>query len=299
MNYDPEEIYHYPVPQGYGDTFFVYAYDGGAQPLVNGQSYQGLSIPILDGDFVVRYTTGFETIGTGFQVYDSLLRQTSSDFMNLGAGYLPTGILAVPERVYPVTNLIRFDVRNAAPVTAGVIGGTTIYKSQLLFYGVRRRAAHYSDPEPSPYNYYEKDYEVGKENSAIATYPVVINQFAATAGGVINQPQVEMIAIRDFDFELRRVELQLQSPQQTSQFKITLYDNYGNKTSNIPLLANKFFHLDPRQSQGELNFQPCPPILYKVGSYLKFDIHSLLVSPTVLPQTFNLLFHGIRRIPCS
>ena len=163
---------------------------------------------------------------------------------------------------------------------------------------MRRRALHYSDPEQSPYSYYEKNYECGKEDSTLGTYQITITQAANSASGNPNPPQTEKILIRDFDFELRRVELQLGSQGQTSQFKIMLYDNYGNMTSNLPILSNKFFHLDPANSSGELNFQPCPPILYKVGSYLKFDIYSLLPDGTP-PRTFNVLFHGVRRIPCS
>ena len=299
MSYDPEEIYKYPVPQGYGDTFFAYVYDGGALPLVVSSNYQGLNIPVLDGDFVNRFVTGFETIGEGFQIYDSLLRQCFSDYALLG-DYNPTGLMVLPERLYPVTNAIRFDIRNASPQDTGIIAGTTLYSSQLIFYGVRRRALHYSDPESSSYNYYEKDYEVGLESSLVATYQLSINQYGANAvTGAINPPQTEKILIRDFDFELRRVEMQYTAG--ISQFKITLYDNYGNATSNLPILCNKFFHFDPRHSSGELNFQPCPPILYKVGSYIKFDIQSLL-TPTIapdLPVVYNLLFHGIRRIPCS
>jgi hypothetical protein len=299
MACDPEEIYHYPVPPCYGDTFFAYAYDASQYPLTAGNNYFGLQIPVLDGDFVNRFVTGFETMGVGFQLYDSLIRQSFSNFALLGSGYNPTGLVVLPERAFPVTNAIRFDVQNAQPVILATVGGTAVYASQLIFFGVRRRALHYSDPEQSEFPYYEKQYELGLQNSPLATYQLTINQYATTAGGVFNPPQTGQIRIQDFDFELRRIELQLQSPQQTSQFKIMLYDNYGNQTSNIPLLANKFFHLNPTQSSGELNFQPCPPILYKVNSYLKFDIYSLLNSPTSLPQTFNLLFHGVRRIPCN
>ena len=304
MSRDPEEMYTYQVPDGYGDTFFAYVFDGGTSynngALTNGNSYQGLLVPVLDGDFVNRFVTGFETLSPtgGFQLYDSLLRQCFSDYVKMGT-FAPSGLVVLPERVFPVTNNLRFDVQNVLLATNGVSHGHSIIAAQLVFYGVRRRALHYSDPEPSKYTYYEKQYEVGQENSTTATYRLSINQAAYNANGALNAPQVEKILIRDFDFELRRVELALNSPQQLSQFKITLYDNYGNATSNLPILSNKFFHLDPRSSSGELNFQPAVPILYKVGSYLKFDIWSLLPDTSEFPVEFDLLFHGVRRIPCN
>jgi hypothetical protein len=294
---EPDEIYHYSPPDGYGDTFFVYAYSGGL--LTNGASPNGLSIPILDGDFVCRFWCGLETLATGIQIYDNLLRQCFSAPVSYGAGFAPTGMLVLPERFYPVNNAIRFDLVNVNQTLVGTSGGVSVYASQLLFYGVRRRALHYSDPEGSPYSYYEKPYELGQQTSGVqtSTFVLSINKYGAT-GGAFTTPDSYQFEIRDYDFELHRVELQLQSAGQTSQFAIMLYDNYGNQVSNVPLLANKFFHLSPSQSSGELNFQPCPPIVYRVGSNLRFDIYSLLMSPTTLPQTFNLLFHGVRRYPC-
>lgn len=290
---DPHEIYHYDPPPGYGDTFFVYGYNGGTQ-LTNGQSYYNLMVDIQDGDFVNRFWNGAQTIAAGIQIYDSLIRKTSDNFLNYGS-FPPTGELVLPERMYPVNNAIRFDLQTVAKTLVGVDGALSIYASQLAFFGVRRRALHYSDPEKSTYNYYEKKFELGQDNSNTGTYTLVINNYAST-NGILNPAQVVQFPIRDFDFELRRMEL---APYVTpSNFAVTLYDNYGNPTSNIPILCNSIFHQNPNGSSGELNFQPSPPILYKVGSLLKLDIWSLLVSPTALPATFRILLHGVRRIPC-
>lgn len=292
---EPDSIYHYSPPPGYGDTFFMYAYNGGL--LTNGTEVDGVHINIYDGDFVCRYWAGLETIATKIMIYDPLIRKCFASPVDYSTPR-PTGMVVLPERVYPVNNAIRFDLIGINQRSPGVQSGTTIFASQLVFAGVKRRALHYSDPEPSSYPYYEKNFAPNTPG-ATGSFQLSINKYAADASGNINPPDTYEIPIRDFDFELRRVELQLQSDLQTSQFSITLYDNYQNATSNIPILSNKFFHLDPAHSLGELNFWPSPGILYKVGSYIKFDIWSLLVTPTALPQAFNLLFHGVRRIPCQ
>ena len=138
---------------------------------------------------------------------------------------------------------------------------------------------------------------MGAFGATTATFNLSINKFAAVAG-VYTNPDVYQLPILDNDFELRRVELQLQSSQQASQFAIMLYDNFQVQTSNVPILANRFFHLNPEQSSGELNFFPSPPLVYKIGSFIRFEIYSLLLG-VALPQAFNLLFHGVKRIPCS
>lgn len=287
-------LYNYFPPPGYGDTAFIYAYD--PVGLTNGSDYDNRSIQIQDGDFVARYMSGMETMSEKFMVYDALIRRCFSKNIDFSTPR-ETGQLILPERVYPVNNAIRFDFENVALTTMGTSGGITIYGSQLVFAGVRRRLAHYSDPEPSPYTYYEKPFCLGSPGST-GTFRLTINQYGATAG-LYTTPDSYQLPVRDQDFELRRIELALNSSGQASQFKIQLYDNYGNRVSNIPIMANKFFHLNPAQSAGELNFFPSPPILYKVGSFIRFDIHSLMMSPTSIPVTFSLLFHGVKRIPCQ
>ncbi len=114
-----------------------------------------------------------------------------------------------------------------------------------------------------------------------------------------------LIRVDEYDFELRRIELSLQSSNQTSQFKMQLFNQDKRQVSNLPVLSNLLCHINPTIHTGgepfqgkELSFWPAPPLLYRVNSVLRFDTYSLLVSPTVLPQTFQLLFKGVRRIPC-
>jgi len=289
-------MYEYITPPGYGDTFFQYLLDAqdltGSAALVNGTTRLGLGIPVQDGSFIGRFWSGLPTIGTKIQIFDWLSRQFFSQPLNIGFGapalfYGQKVIL--PEVEWPDNGRIVFDLTGVNVATQGTDGGTTIDASQLVFSGVRRRKNVASDPVPSSYKYYEKDF----------AYPftLAINNYATT-GGVFNVPTQYLIQVNDFDFELRRVELSLQSPQQTSQFKIQMYNTDWVKMSNRPVLSNLFCHTNPGTNSGELAFNPSPPVLYRVSSVIRFDIYSLLVSPTSLPQTFQLLFRGVRRIPC-
>jgi hypothetical protein len=283
-------LYDYSVPDGYGDTFFQYVY--AADALTNGQSYFAQVVATIDdGDFVLRHWAGLDTVvnnttGT-VQFYDPNLRNFFAAPALLGSFASGKGV--DPEKWYPQRAAIKADLGVIDKAVAGTDGALTVYASQLVFSGVRRRKGFRSDPGPSAYKYYEEEF----------AYPfqLSIDNYAST-GGVLNPATQYMIQIQDRDFELRRIELALQTPQQASQFLMTLYDNNWIATQSAPVLCNHLCHLNPGQSSGEMSFFPSPPLLYKIQSVIRFDIWSLLFSPTVLPQVFNLNFVGVRRIPC-
>jgi hypothetical protein len=287
-------MYEYITPPGFGDTFYQYVFDAVLDgPLTDGIDALGLGIKIVDGDFLLRYWSGLTTIADSLQIYDWLKRGIAASPMFLGAGpHTSNGFpfanaVVAPEILYPVNGNIRFDLINVTQQASA----TTGLLSQMVFTGVRRRPGVTSDPVPSAYKYYEKQFAVG--NADGTPYSISITNYAAA-----NSPLRFQIPIVDYDFELRRIELALQSDQQTSQFKMTLYNSDKVAMSNRPVLSNCLLHLDPLHSSGEMNFWPCPPIMYRVNSVISFDIWSLLSAPTTLPQTFKLLFHGVRRIPC-
>jgi hypothetical protein len=276
-------VYDYLTPPGSGDAFFQYAFN--ADALTNGNSYPGgvNNIPVNDFDFIIRNWAGMETVINtastgGINIYDNLQRQYFSKQVQLAS--FAQGMSVVPEKRYPVGSLITFDLFNVAKL---LVGGST-FASQLVFSGVRRIPGQNSDPGPSSYPYRLQRF----------AYPYKLTVNAYAGGAAISQQRIQ---IPDCDFELWRVEM---TPYSTpSPFSITLYDNLQIQRSNIPINANRFFHFDPALSSGENNFWPCPPLLYKVNSWIQFDIVSLLVAPTALPQTFNLLFHGAKRLPCQ
>lgn len=283
----PSGLYDYTqTPQGYGDTFFQYVYNG--DTLVPGQNYATIGVRVNDGDFLGRQFSGQETIAQGnMNLYDKSLRQLFyQGGINFSSFKSPKAIL--PEVDWPANGNIRFDLSNAQPVVAGATAGVNVYASQLIFSGVRRRPNVWSDPAPSTFKYYEKVFSY--------PYQLSINNYAQDASGNLLPLTLNKINIQDFEFELRRIEMDV--VQSVSPFKITLYDNNKVATSNFPVIANKFFHLNPALTASAFNFFPSPPIVYRIGSSIQFDTYSLLFAPTVLPFTVNLNFVGIRRIPC-
>lgn len=282
-------LYPYTVPRGFGDSPFAYVFDAQGAGLTDGQSYFYQGVPVDNGDFIMRYVSGWHTIlgtssGSGIQVYDFLARKWFASVANLGS--FKSGLVLPEGWIYPVNGNIRFDLNNVSQASAGSIGGVTALRSQLVFFGAKRKPGVESDPASSTYKYYEKLYNI--------TRTLTITNNAASGGAFLPAVQ-HQTQVQDFDFELRRIELALQSDQQASQFKILLYDQNKRAISSAPVLSNLFCHLNPAHSSGELAFTPCPPLLYRVNSVIQFEITSLLSNA---PQTFNLIFRGVRRIPC-
>lgn len=298
-------IYNYKTPDGYGDTFFQYVYDAQDQvpALVNAADYLQTEGPrIADGAFILRNWAGLKSLAARMRIYDWQKRGMSLAPVFVGAG---TGVgngqmVVCPELLYPDRARILLDLINVQQAVAGVDGGLTVYASQVVFSGVRRRPGVVSDPVGSAYRFYEKEYSM--------QYSLGINNYASSGGTFLPAVQ-HQIQVNDFDFELRRIELS--SPGtglQANKFKIQLYDTNWNKVSSGPVLSSLLMHTtypgetsnaDPSSSQfGEYSFWPCPPMLYRVNSMIRFDIFSLLFSPVSLPQTFELNFVGVRRIPC-
>lgn len=269
--------YQYATPDGYGDIFYQYVFDSGSA-LTNGQSYSQLEIPILDYDFISRLWSGWDSVidtfanGGLIQAYDGIQRSYSNVPMALSA--FKTGQILVPEKLYRVNSAIRFDLMK---VLKAANSGTLA--SQLVWTGVRRIPGVASDPAPSPYNF--------KRVRQYYPFTLVVQQAPVA-------PTMQTIPITDYDFELERIELTPYSSP--SKFSVMLYDNNKIGRSNLPVLCNRFFHLDPATSGGELNFQPSPPILYKVNSSINFAITSRIGAGG--PLTFQLNFVGSRRIPC-
>lgn len=87
-----------------------------------------------------------------------------------------------------------------------------------------------------------------------------------------------------------------------SPFKIMLYDGTRRQRTNIPILAELLcmnLHSNAPASQASSNNAwPTPPLNYQVNSVIRFDIYSLIPTGDSLPTTVNLLFDGVRRIPC-
>ncbi len=288
-------MYEYVTPPGQGDVWFQYVLDAQSLGLVDARDYlQSQGVIVTDGAFMLRHWAGIKTMADRLNIYDQDSRRMYAQAAWLGtnANGIPFGQSVVaPEWAYRVNSKIKVDLINVQQTLIGTDSGTNIYASQLVFSGVRRIPLAVSDPIPSAYKYYEKPYQIPYALS-IANY--------ATTGGVFNPSIQIQIPVLDFDFELRRIEMELNDVQ-TPMFKMLLYDSNKVARASAPVLANMVCHTDPASlfGSGESSFWPCPPILYRVNSSIIFDVSSLLVSPTALPQTVRLMFNGVRRIPCQ
>lgn len=302
-------VYNYPVPRGFGDTFYIYAYDAVEQGLANGQTYSSLSFPILqgEGDFVHRYVQGVDSVTSSIQIYDWQKKRYFSDMANLGA--FRQGHVVLPEKTYPWASAFQFDLGPVAMTQVGADNaGNPVNASQLVFSGVRRTAGDISDPAPSLYKWYAKTYR----HCSIIEIPNY-----AYIGGVIQPPTSYRLDVTDFDFELWQIVVGTDpiTGQWTttngagsfvrSPFKMQLYDTNREIVTNIPILADYFCHRPRTNALPDvpLAFFPSPPMLYRVNSAIRFDIWSMLTQsgvnmPISLPAMFAVDFIGVQRIPC-
>lgn len=188
------DLYPYRTPPGYGDTFFVYAFDGDA--LTSGNNYYNQRIVISDGDFIARWWKGVDSLGNisqKIQIRDHLSNQYFGDFISpnvtpasLMNPFMDTGWPILPEKWYPDSGYIGFDLQGALPIAAQV--------GQLAFGGVRRRKGYRNDPQPSVYPWKEESFCIP------VSFTLPIGWSNSSGGFLVTQE------IPDYDFELRRID---------------------------------------------------------------------------------------------
>lgn len=198
-------MYEYQTPDGYGDTFFVYNVNGEDIPLVNGNSYTLVGVPVEDGMFVCRVWSGGvlivnATTGT-VQMYDGV--KCAWFQLPVLQGNFPPSMAVLPEKVYRDNSALRFDLTNVALKTNSN-GTASVYADQMAWYGAKRVLGGPSDPLKSLYKYYEKPF----------SYPIsfgLTNYGPSDGSGNpipgLSAPTQYSILIQDFDFELRRISV--------------------------------------------------------------------------------------------
>ena len=305
------EAYDYITPEGYGDTFYVYAFDcdsSGAN-LTPGSNAFNQRINIVDGDFVVRWFKGIDPLGNaanGIMLRDALqtpwfsnpITPASPSTGSLMDNLLGTGWPVLPEKLYPLNGYIGFDLYTVLPNAAQV--------GQLAFHGVRRRKGYVSDPQPSAFKYYEKPYQIEVDFS-------IPSGWSNTSGGFrVNQ------AVTDYDFEMRRIDAYGVIPGlcvntntygglDPGNFKILLRDTNGYQISNVPLIFSNLVHVPNNavslsESAADAipkNFWPTPPMMYRINSTISFDMFVTSSTPLVGDAAWHFVFTGVRRYPCS
>ena len=305
------EVYDYITPPGYGDTFYIYAFDADAsgENLTPGSNAFNRRVNIVNGDFVLRWFKGVDPLGNAgqqIQLYDWLQTPFFSNPIspgliaaNLMLNYMGTGWPVLPEKSFPVNGYIGFDLYSVLPAAS--------LPGQLAFGGVRRRKGYTNDPQPSAFRYYEKPYQIR------AQFTVPAGWSSASGGFQVDVP------VTDYEFELRRIDGYGEIPQpcvnlniyaglDPGTFKILLLDTNFVQVSNVPLLFSNIIHV-PRvaptlSSQTPANaipenFWPTPPMLYRVNSLIRFLIYVTSSTPLAGTATWDFTFTGVRRYPCK
>jgi hypothetical protein len=301
----PDQLYR--TPPGYQDRYFVYAYN--ADALVDSiapatSDYRGLSIQVeASSDFIMRKVSGAPQV---LRTCPFLAPPPEGriQLCNPAGAYVSGAPLnanhyrsaaVVPELRYPAGSSIVFDlygVLRAAHV-AGVSAGGVTFLSQLAFHGVKRARGR-PDTE-SRYRYYEKLF--------IYHFPIAINWLAYifdAAGLVagIEPARTFNLEVNNSDFELHQIIVTVTNtggiPAAGATLAyMTLYDQNSRATSNVPLWMN-FLEANSPDSFGNVI---TPPLLYRVGSYITFDIYSRCLALD-LPLNLDIDFVGVRRLPC-
>lgn len=192
------DAYPYHTPPGYGDTFYIYAFDADASGanLAQGGNFYNQRIVISDGAFLARWWKGLDTLGNiaaQLQIRDHLQNQYFSDLLNANLAannimrpFMNTGWGICPEKWYPDSGYIGFDLLNVQP--------NATQPAQLAFGGVRRRKGLRSDPQPSVYSSYDKEFQFQ------VTFTIPMGWSNTSGGFLVTVP------VTDYDFELRRID---------------------------------------------------------------------------------------------
>lgn len=286
----------YQTPPGCTDFPFTYVFD--ATGLTDGINIDNLSKPMQgDSDFILRQIVGLDTVvntpasGGKVQIYNA-----SKSKMTSAAIIAPASMGILPEKLYRYNEEITFDLVNTLRASTAC-GGTPIFTSYIGFRGVKRfhgNPGYGKGQTPYAWREVPQAYEID----------ITIN-FAAYSGGTVrNPPQRFTIGLDNYDFELFRVLVSQPGPTSavgltTNDFAVTLYDSQMHELSDLPMPVLMVSASKPTRATQQ-KYQavvPVPPLVYPAGGQIVFDVTSLLCS-TSLPQSYNIAFQGVWRVPC-
>ena len=294
----------YRSPEGTLDVPFVYVFDGST--LTDGLvQLQNLPVQLQgESEFILRRIAGVNTVvDTAANGGKFNYRTPHGAYAN---GNPSSGIVAgqnwpvVPEKLYTRHNsAIFFDLyQTLRSFTA--CGGTPIYTSQIAFFGVKRFDKGRGYPtRVTPYQYRECKYGYG--------FNLTVNWNHFSSGTIPAPPQTFQVTMDRYDFELQRIAITNTTTSGsgtgglvTEDFQVMLYDSNLHQYSNLAL--NQGFINSARPTPATSHrYQPAlaPTLVYPVGSSIKFDITSMLCNAVASPQTYNMFFEGLWRVPCG
>lgn len=292
------QVEPYRTPEGYTDFPFTYVFD--ATGLTDGTTIPNLSKPLQgDSDFVMRHVLGLETVvdtpanGGKVQLYNGSGSQVFGSQAGNGI-YAPQSVAVVPEKIYHYNEQIKFDLTkilraaNAGAVLTSYIG----------FRGVKR---FHGNPGygtgKTPYAW--------REVPQVYSYSLTVN-WDYVAGG---NPHRFTQGLDNYDFELFRVLISNVTAGAgggpgagitTNDFGVTLYDSQGHQLSDLPLPAMMLSSSKPtpQTQQKYQSVVPVPSLVYPAASQIVFDVTSWLPGALASPQTYNVAFQGVWRVPC-
>jgi len=290
----------YITPPGYRDFPFAYVYD--ATGLSDGTTYQDIQVPLQgDSDFILRHIAGVSncvdtSANGGRWNYKGHSRQYAIGNQSTGICAIPNWPV-VPEKLFKYNEAIWIDLYNVLRATNACAGpAQPVPYSYIGFFGVKR----FNDnqgyrTQATPYKYREmpQRYEF-----------VLTIAKAAYVGNTTspNPPQRFIQQMDNYDFELLRMSVAQEGSTGTlltQDFSMTLYDANMHQLSNLPLPQGYWNAGKPAPST-QPPYQACfpvPSIVYPAGAAITIDVTSLLC-PAVVPQTYNISFEGLWRLPC-
>lgn len=291
----------YRTPEGKVDFPFAYVFDGTS--IADAQAVRQNNAVQLQGDseFVLRHIAGVNLCvntaanGGRFNFKDADQRYANG---NPSSGIVfPPNWPVVPEKWWPNNNAaILFDLYQTLRAFT-VCGATPIYTSYIAFFGVKRFVGR---PYETPYRYWEQKYTY--------SFDLTIDWNHFQSAAIVAPPRRFFVLIDRYDFELMRLSVTKTTSGAvgrtgaltTDDFQILAFDANMRQFSSLPLNVT-FVNSGRPTAATAPQYQPAlaPSVIYPVGSAITFDITSMLCGAAATPQTYNIAFDGIWRIPQS
>jgi hypothetical protein len=286
----------YRTPEGFYDQPYVYVYDGDA--LTDGNNYSNVPavVPRDGAAFVLRQIYGRNNLCARVQIKDDY-----APFTGASAGVvLPNTYPIIPERVIQPEGILGLDLFTVARANR-VNLAVTIFFAQMAFQGVRRWPLSGSAPGataypgPSSYKYWEKGFSYGDQAAT---------QFTVNWAGTDTLPRKFIVPVDEMDFELQRVTLMRLQRAGVNNFgvpaneiKLMLYDTYPRPLMSAPVLDVILNDAADATTHPYNGTFPVPGVLYRRGSVIQFEVTSLL-TVNMLNSVYQIVFQGVRRVPC-
>lgn len=293
----------YRVPDGKRDVPFCYVFDASGIP--DGTAILQNNAVQLQGDseFVLRRISGVNLcVDTPANGGRFNYRNASGSYANGNPStgiFMPPNWPVVPEKVYPVSNgAIFFDLYQTLRSVVATCSGNPIYESYIAFWGVKR----FGHPAGYPTNQTPYAYRPCKYSYS---YTLTIDWNHFSSGSIVAPPRRFTVDMDRYDFELQRIQISKSTVGSegtgalvTNDFLIMGYDANLHQLSSLPLPQAFINSCRPTARTYPL-YQPAlaPTVVYPVGSAITFDITSNLCNGAGSPQTYNICFDGIWRIP--